>query len=65
MKTDILMNGSTVKKPHLIKNGIRIQCNTENFVPMVVPYVFLMLVYLTFFFFFFFFFSERAVGASG
>ena len=24
-------------KPHLIKNGIRIQCNTENFVPVVVP----------------------------
>ena len=23
--------------PHLIKNGIRIQCNTENFVPIVVP----------------------------
>ena len=23
-------------KPHLIKNGIRIQCNTENFVPIVV-----------------------------
>ena len=37
MKTDILMNGSTVKKAHLIKNGIRIQCNTENFVPIVVP----------------------------
>ena len=37
MKTDILMNGSTVKKPHLIKNGIRTQCNTENFVPIVVP----------------------------
>ena len=28
---------SMVKKPHLIKNGIRIQCNTENFVPIVVP----------------------------
>ena len=28
------MNG---RKPHLIKNGIRIQCNTENFVPIVVP----------------------------
>ena len=26
-----------VKKPHLIKNGIRIQCNAENFVPIVVP----------------------------
>ena len=25
------------KKPHLIKNGIRIQSNTENFVPIVVP----------------------------
>ena len=37
METDILLIGSTVKKPHLIKNGIRIQCNTENFVPIVVP----------------------------
>ena len=25
------------KKKHLIKNGIRIPCNTENFVPIVVP----------------------------
>ena len=25
------------QKPHLIKNGIRIQCNTENFVPIVIP----------------------------
>ena len=25
------------QKPHVIKNGIRIQCNTENFVPIVVP----------------------------
>ena len=25
------------QKPHLIKNGIRIQCNMENFVPIVVP----------------------------
>ena len=24
------------QKPHLIKNGIGIQCNTENFVPIVV-----------------------------
>ena len=24
------------QKPHLIKNGIRIQCNTDNFVPIVV-----------------------------
>ena len=25
------------QKPHLIKNGIRIQCTTENFVTIVVP----------------------------
>ena len=25
------------QKPHLISNGIRMQCNTENFVPIVVP----------------------------
>ena len=25
------------QKPHLIENSIRIQCNTENFVPIVVP----------------------------
>ena len=25
------------QKPHLIKNGIRIPCNRENFVPIVVP----------------------------
>ena len=25
------------QKPHLIENGVRIQCNTENFVPIVVP----------------------------
>ena len=25
------------QKPHLIQNGIPIQCNTENFVPIVVP----------------------------
>ena len=25
------------QKPHPIKNGIRIPCNTENFVPIVVP----------------------------
>ena len=37
MKTENLRNGSMVKKPHLIKNGIRIPCNTENFVPIVVP----------------------------
>ena len=28
------MNG---QKPHLLKNGIRNPCNTENFVPIVVP----------------------------
>ena len=27
----------TGQKPHLIKNGIRIQFSTENFVPIVVP----------------------------
>ena len=27
----------TGQKPQLNKNGIRIQCNTENFVPIVVP----------------------------
>ena len=35
-KTDIPANGSMVRN-HLIKNGIRIPCNTENFVPIVVP----------------------------
>ena len=25
------------QKPHLVKDGIRIQCNTENFVPIMVP----------------------------
>ena len=37
MKTDIPTNGSMVKNQHLIKDGIRIICNTENFVPIVVP----------------------------
>ena len=37
MNMDTHMSGSTDKKPHLIKNGIRIQCNTENFVSIVVP----------------------------
>ena len=32
--SDEWING---QKPHLIKNGIRIQRNTENFVPVVVP----------------------------
>ena len=31
--SDEWING---QKPHLIKNGIRIPCNTENFVPIVV-----------------------------
>ena len=31
------MSGSTVKNHISLKNGIRIQCNTENFVPIVVP----------------------------
>ena len=37
MKTDISYEWINGQKPHLIKNGIRIQCNTENFVPIVVP----------------------------
>ena len=37
MKTGIPTNGSMVKKPHLIKDEIRIIFNTENFVPIVVP----------------------------
>ena len=37
MKTDILINGSMVKNHISLKNGIRIICNTENFVPIVVP----------------------------
>ena len=37
MKTGIPTNGSMVQKPHLIKDGIRIICNEENFVPIVVP----------------------------
>ena len=38
MKTGIPTNGSMVKKKtHLIKDGIRINCNTENFLPIVVP----------------------------
>ena len=31
------MNGSMVKNDISFKNGIRIICNTENFVPIVVP----------------------------
>ena len=37
MKTGIPTNGSMVKNPHLIKDGIRIICKTETFVPIVVP----------------------------
>ena len=37
MNTDILTNWINSQKPHLIENGIRIQCNTENVVPIVVP----------------------------
>ena len=35
------------QKPHLVKNGIRIQCNTENFVPIVVPGLQIRLLDLT------------------
>ena len=31
MKTDIVMNGSMVEKPHLIKNGIRITLQYGEF----------------------------------
>ena len=34
MDTHEWING---QKPHLIENGIRIQCNTEKFVPVVIP----------------------------
>ena len=37
MKTGIPTNGSRVKNHISLKNGIRIICNTENFVPIVVP----------------------------
>ena len=37
MNTDTHMSGSTVKNHISFKNGIRRQCNTENFVPIVVP----------------------------
>ena len=37
MKTGIPTNGSMVKNHISLKNGIRIICNTENFVPIVVP----------------------------
>ena len=34
--TDVHMMGPMVKTPCLIQTGIRIQCNTENYVPIVV-----------------------------
>ena len=37
MKTGIPTNGSMVKNHISLKNWIRIPCNTENFVPIVVP----------------------------
>ena len=37
MKTGIPTNGSRVKNHISLKDGIRIICNTENFVPIVVP----------------------------
>ena len=37
MKTGIPTNGSMVKNHISLKNGIRIICNTENFVLIVVP----------------------------
>ena len=37
MKTDTHTSGSTVKNHISLKNGIRVQCSTENFVPIVVP----------------------------
>ena len=37
MKTDILYEWINGQKRRLIKNRIRIQCNTENFVPILVP----------------------------
>ena len=37
MKTGIPTKWINGQKPHLIKDGIRIICNTKNFVPIVVP----------------------------
>ena len=37
MKTGIPTNGSMVKNHISLKTGFVIQCNTENFVPIVVP----------------------------
>ena len=36
------------QKPHLIKDGIRIICNTENFVPIVVFSIFFILIFFTY-----------------
>ena len=37
MNTETHTSGSTVKNHISLENGFRIQCNTENFVPIVVP----------------------------
>ena len=37
MKTGFLRMDQWSKTPHLIENGIRIFCNTENYVPIVAP----------------------------
>ena len=37
MNTDTHAEWITGQQPHLINNGFRIQCNTEKFVPIVVP----------------------------
>ena len=37
MKTDILVNGSMVKNHISLKTRFAFPCNTENFVPIVVP----------------------------
>ena len=37
MKTDIFMNGSTVKNHISLKTGFRYNANTENFVFIVIP----------------------------
>ena len=38
--TDIHNSGPVVKKPHFVKNGRKIRCNTDNCVPLVVFTVF-------------------------
>ena len=37
MKTGILYEWFNGQKTHLVEDGIRIPCNTESFVPVVVP----------------------------